>query len=204
MHGDEVKLNDKIDVCMEIFLVRHGRPAALTSAPIFGHEVGQWVRRYNEVGIARDLGPPEPVRRLVSSAPCVVASDLRRSIESAAWLASPHEVRIDADFREAGLPDSIGVPVRMPPGVWVVIARLAWWLNCCASSETIDAARLRANRATDRLCTLAGEHGVVLVVGHGMFNRFIAARLLRRGWRGPRLLPTGYWAAARFVQTTRS
>jgi hypothetical protein len=32
-----------------------------------------------------------------------------------------------------------------------------------------------------------------LVVGHEMFNRFIATQLSKRGWQGPRLLPGGYW-----------
>jgi broad specificity phosphatase PhoE len=186
---------------MEIILVRHGKPAVLMADPISGHDVGRWVGRYNEVGITRDLAPPERVRRFGSSAGCVVASDLRRSIESATWLASPREVRIDADLREAVLPESLGMSMRMPPGAWVIAARVAWWLNCCRSSETIEMTRRRASRATDRLCALAAEHGTVLVVGHGMFNRFIATQLLRRGWRGPRLLPWAYWAAATFIQT---
>jgi broad specificity phosphatase PhoE len=185
---------------MEIILVRHGKPAAWTAAPISGHDIGRWVRRYNELGITREVEPPEPVRRLASSARWVVASDAHRSIESANWLVSPREVQIDADLREAVLPDSMGVSMRMFPGAWVAIARVAWWLNCCRSSETIEATRHRARRATDRLCALAGEHGAVLVVGHGMFNRFIATHLLRRGWRGPRFLPWAYWSAARFVQ----
>jgi broad specificity phosphatase PhoE len=188
---------------MEIILVRHGRPAALTGTPISGHDVGQWVRRYDELGITKELEPPEPVRRLASSAGCVVASDLRRSIESATWLASPREVRIDPDLREAVLPDSMGVSLRMPPGAWLVVARVAWSLNCCPSSETMEATRHRASRATDRLCALAGDYGAVLVVGHGIFNRFVAMQLLRRGWRGPRLLPTAHWAASRFVQPMR-
>jgi broad specificity phosphatase PhoE len=185
---------------MEIVLVRHGKPASLTAASISGHDVGRWVRRYNEFGITREIEPPARVRRLVSSAGCVVASDLRRSIESATWLASSREVQIDPDLREAVLPDSMGVSMRLPPRAWVVIARVAWWLGCCRSSETIEATRHRVRRATDRLCTLAGEHRVVLVVGHGMLNRFIATQLLSLGWRGPRLLPRAYWAAARFVR----
>jgi broad specificity phosphatase PhoE len=186
---------------MEIVLVRHGRPAALPAAPIAGHDLGRWVRGYNEIGITKEHAPPEPVRRLVSSAGCVVASDVRRSIESAAWLASSRHVRIDADLREAVLPESMGVSFRMSPRAWLVVARVAWWLNWCRSSETVEATRRRAKQATDRLCALAVEHGVVLVVGHGVFNRFIASQLSRRGWRGPRLLPRTYWSAARFVRT---
>jgi broad specificity phosphatase PhoE len=51
---------------------------------------------------------------------------------------------------------------------------------------------------------MAAEHHTVLVVGHGMFNRFVATCLRNHGWHGPRMLPTAYWATAKFVRTERS
>src|SRR5262245_36775461 len=105
---------------MEIFLVRHGRPEGLVRIPISGRDIGQWVTRYNESGIDQRLMPPESVSRLVASAGCVVASNLRRSIESAAILAPSRDLHIDPELREAVLPDSLGVSVRMSPDVWVV------------------------------------------------------------------------------------
>jgi broad specificity phosphatase PhoE len=80
----------------------------------------------------------------------------------------------------------------------VVLARVAWWLNWCQSEETIATTQQRAGRVADRLEVLAAEHGSVLAIGHGMFNRFVARQLLRRGWRGPKVLPPGYWAVAQF------
>jgi broad specificity phosphatase PhoE len=186
---------------MKIILVRHGRPASLERSPISGRDLGLWVTRYNELGIARDVPPPESVVRLVATARCVVASDLRRSIESARWLTSSSDVRIDPGLREAALPESLRVSVRMPPGLWVVLARIAWWLRWCHSEETVDAVQQRAVRAADRLCALAGEHGSVAVVGHGMFNRFIARELVRRGWRGPTWLPAAHWTVATFMRS---
>jgi broad specificity phosphatase PhoE len=144
--------------------------------PIAGDALGDWVRRYNDAGIKKDVPPPERVRQLAASINCVVASDLPRSTESAAWLASANDVQIEPALREACLPDAIGTSIRLPPGAWVVIARVAWWLNWCASVETVAATRDRAGRATERLCALAHEHGTVLVVGHGMFNRFVATQ----------------------------
>jgi broad specificity phosphatase PhoE len=184
---------------MEILLVRHGRPEGLVRNPISSRDVGQWVRRYNESGIDQRLMPPESVSRLVASAGCVVASNLRRSVESAAVLAPSRDVHIDPELREAVLPDSLGISVRMPPDVWVVLARVAWWLDWCRSEETVDATRRRAGRAADRLSVLAREHESVAVVGHGMFNWFIARELVKRGWRGPMMLPGAYWAWARFM-----
>ncbi len=130
-----------------------------------------------------------------------MSSDLRRSVESACWLCPERPVHVDAELREGTLPESLCAPLRLPPAAWVVIARIAWWLNCCRSPETRGATRERAARVADRLTALASAHGSLLVVGHGMFNRFVAAELRKRGWRGPGRLPGSLWGAARFEQT---
>ena len=183
---------------MQIVLVRHGKPGAVSAAPITGHGIGEWVRRYNDVGITRELPPPAVVRELAASARCVVASDLPRARESAAWISASKDVRVDPDLREAVLPESLGMSIRLSPGAWIVLARVAWLLNWCESDETMAVTRERAERVADRLAALAAEHGSVLAVGHGMFNRFVASQLRRRGWRGPRRLPHRYWSIARF------
>ena len=184
---------------MEIVLVRHGKTTPLPAAPISGREIGEWSRRYDETGVSRDLPPPEPLRRLALASSCVVASDLRRSMESAEWL-SQSGVRIDPDLREAVLPASMGVSLRLPPTTWKVIARAAWSMNLVASSEDVAATRRRASRATDRLCALAAEHGTVIVVTHRTFNHFLATQLLKRGWRGPRFFSGAYWGSAMFTR----
>jgi len=188
---------------MRIVFVRHGKPGAMSTAPITGRNVGQWVRQYNDVGITRELAPAAAVRELASSARCVVTSDLPRAKESAAWLSASKDVRVDPELREAALPDSLGISIRLSPGAWVVLARVAWWLNWCETEETLALTRQRASRVADRLEALAAEYGSVMVVGHGMFNRFVASQLLRRGWRGPSMLPRAYWAMAQFDRADR-
>jgi broad specificity phosphatase PhoE len=183
---------------MQIVLVRHGKPDAVSAATITGRDIGQWVRHYDGVGITRELAPPAIVRELASSGTCVVASDVRRATESAAWIAVSKAVRVDPELREAVLPESIGMSTRLSPGVWVVVARVAWWLNWCHSDETIAMTRRRASRVADRLGALAREYGSVMAVGHGMFNRFVGRQLRRRGWRGPRMLGRAHWSVARF------
>jgi len=185
---------------MEIVLVRHGRPARLARAMVSGCELGEWGARFNETGLSESVRPPLAVQELVKSVNCVVASDLARSIESARLLTST-DVTIDPELREAALPSSMGVSLRLPAGVWVVVARIAWWLNCRQSDEPVEATRARAARAADRLCALATRYQTIAVIGHGVFNRFIAKQLLIRGWKGPRLLSSAYWAVSRFTRT---
>jgi broad specificity phosphatase PhoE len=181
-----------------VILARHGRPLVRDLSSITGRELGAWVRHYNECGIDRDMPPPDALRHLASSAGRVLSSNLPRSTESASCLSD--RAVIDPHLREAGLPDHIHIPIRLPPGICVAVARLAWWLDWSRSAETIGDARERAGRATDRLCELAHQHGSVLVVGHRMFNGFIARCLRQRGWSGPRMLPREHWSFARFSQ----
>ena len=180
-----------------IVLVRHGKPAKMRTHWIPGRALGHLIRAYDDIGISQETLPPPGLLRIASSCECVVTSDLRRARESAARLAPQRDVHIDPELREAVLPDSVASGVPLPPQLWVVIGRIGWWLDWCDSAETIDATRDRASRATDRLCALA-THGSVIVVGHGMFNRFIATELLKRKWRGPRYPPRAYWTWARY------
>jgi len=183
---------------MRIVLVRHGKPGVVSRDSIAGRHIGRWVRHYNDAGISRELAPPAAVRDLASSTGCLLASSLRRAVESATWLAASKEVRVDPELREAALPESLAISIRLSPRVWVPLARVAWWLNWCDSDETIAATRHRAGRVADRLAALAAEHGSVMAIGHGMFNRFVATQLRRRGWRGPKVWSRRYWAAAAF------
>ena len=185
---------------MEIVLSRHGKSALPRVSSISGRDLGRWVDRYNAAGITTALPPPEPLRQLATSVGYVVASDRRRAVESARWLASSREFEVDPKLREAALPDSMGVSLQMSPDVWAIIARVVWSFDWHQSSESVAAARRRAKEATARLCALAGEHRTVLVVGHGMFNRLIARELRRRGWRGPRFLPLANWTSATYAR----
>jgi broad specificity phosphatase PhoE len=185
-------------VSPQIILARHGRSSFNDRAPIAGHEFCAWVRRYDECGIDRNTLPPEALRALAASAACVLTSDLPRSIESGRALAGNAEV--EPDLREAGLPDRISIPIRLHPDICVILARLAWWMNLGACAETVAGVRARAGRVADRLDESARKHGTVLVVGHGMLNRFLATGLRERGWFGPRTLPRAHWSFARFIQ----
>jgi broad specificity phosphatase PhoE len=190
---------------MRILLVRHGHPDVTTDErrPIAGTELGRWYRRYNEVGLAPVSSPPDGLRAAAATAGCLVASDLRRAIESARLLARSKPVQLDSDLREVGFPEGLNASTRLSPGVWVMIARAAWLLDRCDCEEPKSAARQRAARLVDHLSNLAYEHGSVIAVGHGWFNLFVGRELRRRHWNGPHLMPSGYWSSAQFERSSR-
>jgi broad specificity phosphatase PhoE len=182
-------------------LARHGKPKLPRPLPrISGAEIREWERRYDETGIGDALAP-DRLHELAGNCGRILASNLRRSIESALRLAPASEVHIEPLLREARLPGSVGSSVRLPPRAWAAVGRIAWCLDLCASTETIDETRLRARRVAVALQELSERHGVVLVVGHGTFNRFVASALRRTGWRGPKVLPISYWSSARYQRS---
>jgi len=47
---------------VEIILVRHGRPEPPATSLITGHQIGDFCRQYNALGISRTFPPPEATR----------------------------------------------------------------------------------------------------------------------------------------------
>ena len=99
---------------LEIALARHGKSEFSVGRWISGSSLRDLVRRYDEAGINRATGPPPALVALAARSQCVVASDLKRAVESAQVLAAGREVVVDPGLREACLPDSLGLSVSLP------------------------------------------------------------------------------------------
>lgn len=114
---------------MRIVLVRHGKPIGIDVRPISGRDFGRWVRHYDDSGITRDLVPPATVCAAAAVAGCVLVSDRVRARESVAQLVAAERITVEPELREAALPESLPFATRLSPGAWVVLARVAWWLD---------------------------------------------------------------------------
>src|SRR4051794_41454175 len=102
----------------QIVLARHGRPdlPADLERAISGHEIGRWYRRYDESGIVHGVEPPAGLRAAAAAAGCVIASDSRRALETAASLGLTQNVRVEPALRGVGVPQSLALPVPLTPG----------------------------------------------------------------------------------------
>ena len=89
--------------------------------------------------------------------------------------------------------------LRLSARGWASLFRLAWFVGYARNAvENRSQGRIRAERACDRLIRLAQREGTVLFVGHGIFNRFVAAALRRKGWQGPADPGRKHWSYARY------
>jgi len=177
---------------MRIILLRHGKTSLQPWPWIKAGELGHWIDAYNAAGI-REIAPTAAAMAITRQCKVIVSSDLLRSMESGRALGSGKPIISDGMFREAGLPYSAVTFLKMPPYVWAVTFRVAWALGFKENGESIYTFRERIRNAADRLISLAHKHDSVLLVGHGLINRYLARELLSSGWQGPGKTKIRHW-----------
>lgn len=122
----------------------------------------------------------------------VVASDAPRVVESISRLGLQPDF-VSVEFREAP-PVAPRPPLRLPAIVWLGLARACGEFSPGLATARVDLRR-RAAACAERLVE-ASQSSPAALVGHGWFNRYVAAALTARGWRradGPGFArPWGY------------
>lgn len=151
-----------------------------------------WIETYNNAEVVLE-GVPQETLVAAHTSGVVVASTLRRSMQSAQYLSNNETLLSEQVFCEAGLPYSRWHLPKLPPSAWAAFFRLAWFLGYSANAESVENARVRARVAAERLIHLANEYGSVFLVGHGIMTTLIAKHLLALGWVGPAHPAHNYW-----------
>jgi broad specificity phosphatase PhoE len=182
-----------------LILARHGRPWSDRSVWIDAQAYKAWWDGYDAAGLAEGQTPPKELCEAALAAPVILTSTLRRSIDTAAAVCCGQKMLSDDIFVEARLPPP-PLPgfVRLRPGAWGVIARIAWWFGYSGGQESRQAAEKRAIEATGRLIKAAEEHGGAMLVAHGWFNRMIRPLLLKAGWACVEDGGDSYWSFRRY------
>jgi broad specificity phosphatase PhoE len=186
-----------------LILVRHGPSAHVARhGTIDRAGVLEWRDAYNSAGIMTDAQPPQALRELASSPDHVIASDLRRAIESAERLVPQREIRVSELLRETPLvvPDW---PTRLPMLGWAVVIHLAWGYGIARGADATNADRARAVAAAEWLTGLVSDGSTAVVVTHGVFRRSLASQLVDCGWTNTsRHGGYSHWSAWSFVRAT--
>jgi broad specificity phosphatase PhoE len=157
-----------------------------------------FVDRYDNAGIVTSTLLPRRVLEIGRTANLIVCSDRQRALESAALMAPDATILSGAEFREAGLPTAFRTGIRLRADLWMTVARAAWFIGWAPECETIDTVKIRAMQAAANLLHLASNRGSVVLVGHGLFNRYIASCLRREGFVGPRHTSIRPWGVAEY------
>ena len=183
---------------LTIVLARHGKPDWDETTLIPGHDLGRWIRGRDAAPIVASVRPPEELVRIGRACRMVVASPLRRSLESAELIVPGAEPFVDEMFKEVVLPTDIHIGIKLRPQMWSFLARVAWYCGWSPGGESYAEAKERAWEATYALMDMASTERSVLLVAHGIMNGLIGKRLRHAGWSGPWLRPRRLWAHATY------
>ncbi len=190
--SDEGMMGDKKH--MEIILMRHGEPQHRGEPKVSCREMAEWIDSYNLSSTGSDR-PPEMAQILVYRALTFLSSPLPRALSSLKTLGCEPGL-IDEVFREAELPVFRIPGLRLSPFYWAALFRVLWLCGLSGEAECVSVAKKRAAKAAEILVTAAkGSDGPVLLMGHGIINRFIAKELIASGWKEQTRTGKGYWGA---------
>jgi broad specificity phosphatase PhoE len=194
-NDDTTTRNDR-----RIVLVRHGRSAHVHAGWLDHAGVRRWRESYDAAGIDAREEPPGALRAMAAGAGMIVASDARRTIESARLLAPEASVAVSPLLREFELaPPRLG-PFRLPLMGWALAYGVRMLVH--ARGHITEAEHERAREAGRWLAALTEEHGLVVVVTHATFRSTLAKALEREGWRcqTPRR-GSAHWSSWSFSRT---
>ena len=169
----------EIPLAMQITLMRHGKPRLAETGWVTPFGMRAWIDSYDTVEVMTDL-IPRRCFEAARSAKVIATSTLKRATSSAAALGETAPMA-DPVFSEAELPHTLWTAPRLPPTVWAAFFRLLWLCGYSRGVVSLKNTRLRAHAAAQRLAGAATE-GPVLLIGHGMMNRYIGRELKTLGW----------------------
>ena len=181
---------------MKLIVLRHGQPDCPKTGLISSVEFQAWVQKYDESSLTKASRPDRELLDLASSASLVVCSSLKRSVDSGKLLANSDQILINSIFNEAELPVNNWRGVNLTSSFWLIILRVLWFLGYSNGAESRSEAGVRATRAAQMLSELSSEHGHLMFVGHGIFNRLLGEALLDLGWKAQRRSQSRYWSYA--------
>ena len=184
----------------EIILARHGRPALDRSQFMDWRGYREWWGLYEIGGLADGQRPLPVLEAFAASTDVIYSSALARSQETAQAIANGRSFEADPVFTEAPLPSPPIPFLRLTPGAWGVVARIAWWLGYSGGFESRTEAEQRADLAVDKLEAAARNGQTVLLCAHGWFNRMMRPVLLSRGWLCVDDHGDKHWSPRRYVR----
>jgi hypothetical protein len=187
-----------------VILVRHGRSTHPVTGWLDTDGLHRWFADYDAAGIAPNDEPPAALRALASSAGLVVASDLRRAIESARRLVPETPLQTSPLLRETPLRIPV-LRVRLPILGWALAVGVGSVIQRLRRAPHPAEFVAQAAGAAEWLGDLAERHGTVLAVTHSIMRGHIATALVSAGWRrAPGGGRSTHWSAWSFARPSRS
>lgn len=164
-----------------LILVRHGPSAHAHKGTLDRAGVQRWRDAYDAAGIQADVPPPPVLAEMATAATHIIASDLRRAVESAERLAPQRRIQVSPVLREAPLAIPRW-PTHLPFAVWGTLMYFGWSYRRLRGTDLSGPDWARAATAAEWLASIVADGTTALVVTHGVFRQLVATHLSVLGW----------------------
>ena len=182
-----------------IILFRHAKP--IIDYGSCDHRCA--IERLNDYNSTCDLGlsnmgtlSDEFKALVMRNNPVVVySSSLPRAIVTADYIFNPLGLKTNSNpvFSEFDL-NIINIPkVKLPVQCWFFISRITWFLGNRNKAKSVLHEIRRSKVAAKILEKYHLENMTVILVGHGLMNRFIARYLQKRGLQVSKRTQDGFY-----------
>jgi len=161
---------------MKITLIRHAKVDYQFKLWYRALEFDEAVKGYDESPIHMDL-----TKEFGDLEGSLYVSGLQRTHETAKLVFPQMQYTEDRLFDEIPARAFTKISVRLPGLVWLLMARIQWYLESEKQLETRKESKARAMCAVDVL--EACEEQQVTLICHGLFMRVLVRELQRRGYQ---------------------
>lgn len=193
----------EIDSCLQpyhdasvdqIILIRHGEPDILKTGWRNRKEAIQFMQLYDSVGVLTFSKLPVCPQDVLEDP--VFYSNIPRAVKTAELIfADRSDMIVDGRFREFERKVMPFFNIKMPLNFWLVGSRVLWMLGFNDKGiETYKEARQRARGNARFLAEHTAQTHLIVVVAHGMLNRYMAKYLKKMGWSQVRKGGSSYTA----------
>lgn len=180
----------------QIILIRHGEPDINRKGWRNRKEAIRFMEMYDRVNVLPfNLMPVCPDK---VSGGKIYHSNIPRAVNTAERIfADRSDMISDARFREFERKVMPFFNIKMPLKVWMIGSRALWFLGANDTGiETYREARKRTKDNAAFLAEQAAQSHLVILVAHGVHNRYVAKYLKRAGWEMVKKGGNGYTSAS--------
>ena len=167
----------------QIILVRHAEPDLDKKGWRNRKEAIHYFREYDSSGVIPFPDAPICTGTLVD--PVIYSSALPRAAQTAyGTFNNGFKIKENDRFREFERKVMKFCNVKMPLKCWTVNSRLLWFLGM--NDKGIERFRMAKERARGNAAFLVEEssrHEQVVLVAHGLHNRYVMKYLKKQGWK---------------------
>lgn len=166
----------------QIILIRHGQPNLNKKGWRGRNQAVQYASAYDTVGIVPFDKTLLCLENITTDE--VYHSSLPRARHTARLLFGENSKFIeDGRFREFERKVMKFINVKMPLGFWLGTSRILWLMGMNDKGiETLQQAKTRASENALFLAEQAKKDGQVILVAHGLHNRYVMKYLRKQGW----------------------